>query len=90
MNLENIKKQFPAWNKKTAISVGNARQYKIIGCGNKAFKVLKFEPQPELGNKGGWSQVFWNFEDIEKESIAYKVIEKMEEQMKKMGGQTTL
>lgn len=88
MNLNYIKSQFPAWNKKTAVTVGNSRQYKIIGCGKQAFKVLKLEPQAELKNKAGWSQVFWNYSDITKDSIAYKVIEKMEKQMK--GGQTTL
>jgi hypothetical protein len=87
MNLENIKKQFPAWNKKTAVTIGNSRQYKIIGMGKSAFKVIKFEPQQELGNKGGWSQVFWNFNDIKKDTEAFKVIEKMESMM---GGQTTL
>ena len=87
MNLENIKKQFPAWNKKTAVTIGNNKQYKIIGCGKSAFKVIKFEPQEELGNKGGWSQVFWNYKDITKDSIAFQVIEKMESMM---GGQTTL
>lgn len=86
-NLEIIKKNFPAWNKKTAVNVGNNREYKIIGCGKSAFKVLKFEPQPELGNKGGWSQVFWNYNDITPESTAAKVISKMQEMM---GGQTTL
>lgn len=86
-DLKYIKTQFPAWNKKTAVSVGNSRQYKIIGCGKSAFKVLKFEPQTELGGKAGWSQVFWNFNDIPKDSVAEKVIEKME---KMMGEQTTL
>lgn len=81
MNLETIKEKFPAWNKKTAVSIGNNRQYKIIGCGKKAFKVLKFEPQSELENKGGWSQVFWNFEDITPKSDAFKVISKMESMM---------
>lgn len=83
MNLKNIRKEFPKWNRKTPISIGNSRQYKIVGCGNTAFKVLKFEPQEELGNKGGWSQVFWKFEDIKPENDAFKVINKMEE---KMGG----
>lgn len=87
MNLNNIKKQFPAWNKKTAVSIGNNRQYKIIGCGKSAFKVIKFEPQPELGGKGGWSQVFWNYNDITPDSDAHKVIKKMELMM---SGQTTL
>lgn len=87
MNLKNIKKQFPAWNKKTAVSIGNNRQYKIIGCGKSAFKVIKFEPQQELGGKGGWSQVFWNYNDIKPETEAMKVINKMEEMM---SGQTTL
>ena len=86
-NLKTIKKNFPAWNKKTAVSVGNNRQYKIIGCGKSAFKVLKFEPQPELGNKGGWSQVFWNYNDIPKDSTAAKVLAKMQEMM---SGQNTL
>lgn len=81
MNLENIKKEFPAWNKKTAVSIGNNRQYKIVGCGKKAFKVLKFEPQSELENKGGWAQVFWNFNDITPNSDAFKVISKMESMM---------
>lgn len=85
-NLEIIKKEFPKWNKKEGIHHDN-REYKIIGCGAKAFKVLKFEPQHELGNKGGWSQVFWNYNDITPDSIAAKVIEKLQE---KMGGQTTL
>lgn len=87
MNLKNIKKQFPAWNKKTAVSIGNNRQYKIIGCGKSAFKVIKFEPQQELGGKGGWSQVFWNYNDIKPETEAMKVINKMEQMM---SGQTTL
>lgn len=87
MNLKNIKKQFPAWNKKTAVSIGNNRQYKIIGCGKSAFKVIKFEPQQELGGKGGWSQVFWNYNDIKPETEAMKVINKMEEMMSE---QTTL
>ncbi len=82
MNLDNIKSKFPAWNKKTAVSIGNNRQYKIIGCGKSAFKVLKFEPQPELNNKGGWSQVFWNFNDIIPGSDADKVLIKMESMMK--------
>lgn len=86
-NLEIIKKNFPAWNKKTEVNIGNNRLYKIIGCGNSAFKVLKFEPQEELGGKGGWSQVFWNYNDIKPDSIAAKVIAKMQSQM---GGQTTL
>lgn len=86
-DLKYIKSQFPAWNKKTAVSVGNNRQYKIIGCGKSAFKVLKFEPQPELDNKGGWSQVFWNYNDITPESTAAKVISKMQEMM---SGQSTL
>ena len=76
MNLQSIKANFPAWNKKTAVSIGNNKQYKIIGCGKKAFKVLKFEPQQELDNKGGWSQVFWNFNDIKEGTIALKVIKK--------------
>ena len=80
MNLETIKEKFPAWNKKTAVTMNN-RQYKVIGCGEQAFKVLKFEPQPELCNKGGWSQVFWNYKDITKDSVALKVIEKMESMM---------
>lgn len=88
MDLKLIQANFPAWNKKTAVSIGNDKIYKIIGCGKSAFKVIKFEPQTELGNKGGWSQVFWNFNDIEKDTIAYKVIEKMEKMME--GGQTTL
>lgn len=83
MNLDLIKKKFPAWNKKTALSIGNNKQYKIVGCGNTAFKVLKFEPQEELGNKGGWSQVFWKFKEIRPEHDSFKVISKMEE---KMGG----
>ena len=80
-NLDFIKKNFPQWNKKTALGIGNSRQYKIIGCGKSAFKVLKFEPQAELDNKGGWSQVFWNYDDIPKDSDAEKVIEKLEEKM---------
>lgn len=87
MNLRNIRKKFPAWNKKTAVSIGNNREYKIIGCGKQAFKVIKFEPQQELGGKGGWSQVFWNYQDIKPETEAFKVIEKMENMM---SGQTTL
>lgn len=87
MNLELIKREFKNWNKKTAVSIGNNKQYKIIGCGKSAFKVIKFEPQEELGNKGGWSQVFWNYNDITKDSIALQVIEKMESMM---GGQSTL
>lgn len=81
MNLEIIKENFPKWNKKTTISIGNSRQYKVIGCGKQAFKILKFEPQAELGNKGGWSQVFWNFKDIEVNTDAFKVIEKLEDMM---------
>ena len=81
MNLEIIKENFPTWNKKTTISIGNSRQYKVIGCGKQAFKILKFEPQAELGNKGGWSQVFWNFKDIEVNTDAFKVIEKLEDMM---------
>lgn len=80
MNLEIIKEKFPAWNKKTAVAMDN-KQYKIIGCGKQAFKVLKFEPQSELENKGGWSQVFWNYKDITPTSTAFKVIEKMESMM---------
>ena len=87
MNLNYIKKEFKSWNKKQAINIGNNKQYKIIGCGKSAFKVIKFEPQSELGNKGGWSQVFWNYNDIKDESIACQVIEKMQSEM---GGQTTL
>lgn len=86
-DLNIVKANFPAWNKKTAVNVGNDRIYKIIGCGKSAFKVLKFEPQAELGGKGGWSQVFWNYDDIKDESIACQVIEKMQSEM---GGQTTL
>lgn len=84
-NLKTIKSEFPKWNKKTPISIGNSRQYKIIGCGKSAFKVLKFEPQAELGNKGGWSQVFWNYNDIPKDSDAEKVIEKLEKEMTTSG-----
>ena len=80
-NLDTMRKKFPKWNKKTAISIGNNRQYKVIGVGPKAFKVLKFEPQRELGNKGAWSQVFWNYSEIPKDSEAEKVIEKMESLM---------
>lgn len=80
MNLEYIKKNFKNWNKKQGIHYNN-REYKVIGCGKKAFKILKYEPQTELGNKGGWSQTFWNFDDITKGTIALKVIEKMESQM---------
>ena len=79
--IKNIKKNFKNWNKKTTISIGNNRQYKIIGLGPKAFKVLKFEPQAELGNKGGWSQVFWNFQDIKPDTDAFKVIKKLEDMM---------
>lgn len=81
MNIKNIRKQFPQWDKKTVISIGNNKQYKIIGCGKQAFKVLKFEPQQELGNKGGWSQVFWNFSDIKPETEAFRIIEKLEKTM---------
>lgn len=80
-NLDTIRKNFPKWNKKTAISIGNNRQYKVIGCGAKAFKVLKFEPQRELNNQGAWSQVFWNYSQIPKDSEAEKVIEKLESLM---------
>lgn len=78
--IKKIKKDFPEWDKKTPVSYNN-RQYKIIGCGNYAFKVLKFEPQPELENKGGWSQVFWGFKDITPKSDAFKVIQKMNKMM---------
>lgn len=78
--IENIKNEFANWNRKTPITVNN-RQYKIIGCGKWAFKVLKFEPQHELCDKGGWSQVFWNYKDITENSIALKVIQKMESMM---------
>lgn len=81
MNLEYIKKEFGKWNKKNTVSIGNSRQYKIIGCGSEAFKVIKFEPQAELENKGGWSQVFWNYKDITPKSDAFKVISKMEDMM---------
>lgn len=81
MDLKYIKKEFKKWNKKTPVSIGNSRQYKIIGCGSEAFKVIKFEPQPELENKGGWSQVFWNYKDITPRSDAFKVISKMEDMM---------
>jgi len=84
-NLKFIKEMFPKWNKKTPISIGNSRQYKIIGCGSSAFKVLKFEPQAELGGKGGWSQVFWNFSDIPQGSDAEKVIEKLQKEMSTSG-----
>lgn len=80
-NLDIIKKEFPKWNKKNALSIGNNKQYKVIGCGKSAFKVLKFEPQSELDNQGGWAQVFWNFKQIPKGSEAEKVIEKLEKQM---------
>lgn len=80
MNLKIIKIKFPKWDKKTPVAYNN-RQYKIIGCGDHAFKVLKFEPQPELENKGGWSQVFWNYKDLTPNSTARKVIEKMESMM---------
>lgn len=90
MNIEYIKNQFPAWNKKTAVNVGNNRVYKIVGCGKSAFKVLKFEPQTELDGKGGWSQVFWNYNDLTPDSIAVAVIEKMEGMMMEKSGQTTL
>lgn len=79
--INKIKKRFNKWGKKNVISIGNNRQYKIVGCGNTAFKVLKFEPQPELGNKGGWSQVFWKFSDITPETTAYQVIKKMEKKI---------
>lgn len=81
MDLDYIKKNFPKWNKKTTIP-GNNRQYKFVGCGNSALKVLKFEPQPELNNKGGWSQVFWNYKDILGTTPAKSIVEKMEEQMR--------
>lgn len=80
-NLDTIKENFSQWNKKTTISIGNSRQYKIIGCGKSAFKVLVFEPQAELGNKAGWSQKFWNYKEIPKGSDAEKVIEKLESLM---------
>lgn len=80
-DLKTIKEKFPKWNKKTALSIGNNKQYKVIGCGKQAFKVLKFEPQSELENKGGWSQVFWNFKDITKGSDAEKVISKLQKEM---------
>lgn len=78
--IENVKSKFNSWNKKTPIAVDN-KQYKIIGCGPWAFKVLKFEPQHELCNKGGWSQVFWNYKDITPESTALQVLKKMESMM---------
>lgn len=80
-DLRIIKQEFPKWNKKTALSIGNNRQYKIIGLGPQAFKVLKFEPQTELNGKGAWSQVFWNFKDIPKGSDAEKVISKLQKEM---------
>ena len=80
-DLSIIKKNFPQWDKKTPLSIGNSRQYKVIGCGKKAFKVLKFEPQAELGGKGAWSQVFWNYNDIQKDSDAEKIIEKLQKEM---------
>lgn len=89
MDLKYIRNNFKKFNKKTEINIGNNRLYKIIGMGPKAFKVLKFEKQEELG-KGGWSQVFWNYKDITDKTIAFKVIEKLEEIMKTEGGQTTL
>ncbi len=79
--IKSIQKNFSNWNKKTTISIGNNRQYKVVGCGKKAFKVLKFEPQAELGNKGGWAQVFWNFQDIKPNTDAFKVIKKLEDMM---------
>lgn len=84
-DLNYIKKHFGSWNKKTTIAIGNSRNYKIIGCGKSAFKVLKFEPQAELGGIGGWSQVFWNFKNIPKNSDAEKVIEKLEKEMRALG-----
>lgn len=84
-NLDIIKEMFPQWNKKTPLSIGTSRQYKVIGCGKSAFKILKFEPQSELGGKGGWSQVFWNFSDIPKGSDAEKVIEKLQKEMTTSG-----
>lgn len=80
-DLKFIKTNFVNWDKKTPISIGNSRQYKVIGCGAKAFKVLKFEPQRELNNQGAWSQVFWNYSQIPKDSEAEKVIEKLESLM---------
>lgn len=76
-----VKKNFKNWNKKQGI-YNNNRQYKLIGCGPTAFKVLKFEPQHELNNKGGWSQVFWNYQDIKSDTVAFEVIKKA---YKKMG-----
>lgn len=80
-SLDNIRKQFKTWNKKNEINIGNNKLYKVIGCGKSAFKVIKFEPQSELNNKGGWSQVFWNYNDIAPGSDADKVISKMESMM---------
>lgn len=87
MDINYIKKEFKNWDKKSPINIGNNRIYKIIGCGKQAFKVLKFEPQAELNNKGGWSQTFWNFDDLTPGSTALEVIEKMQFMM---SGQTTL
>lgn len=84
-NLNIIKEKFPQWDKKTALSIGNNKQYKIIGCGKSAFKVLKFEPQTELGGIGGWSQVFWNYNQIPKDSDAERVIQKLEKEMTTSG-----
>lgn len=80
-NLDFIKTNFPKWDKKAIVSIGNSRQYKIIGCGERAFKVLVFEPQAELGGKAGWSQKFWNYKEIPKGSDAEQIIEKLESLM---------
>lgn len=81
MNIKIIRSEFNNWNRKQSIGIGNSREYKIIGCGRKAFKVLKFEPQQELGGIGGWSQVFWNFSQIKKGTEAYEIIKILEKKL---------
>ena len=81
LNLLLIKSQFPNWDKKKVLAIGNSRQYKIIGCGKSAFKVLVYEPQPEIGDHPGWSQKFWPYDKIRPDTTAFKVVEKMQSQM---------
>lgn len=58
-----VKQNFEKWNRKQEINIGNNRIYKIIGCGDKAFKVLKFMPQPET-TKPAWNQTFWKHAEL--------------------------
>ena len=62
-NCKFVQDNFSKWNRKQEINIGNNRLYKIIGSGEKAFKVLKFMPQEET-TKPAWNQTFWKYNEL--------------------------